>query len=413
MDTAHGTNFDQIAHLLGVLALLLLAARVAGHAVARIGLPSVLGELCLGMALGSGLVLIRPDEAMVWQFLGELGVLLLLFGVGLETRLGELRKVGRQSSQVAVIGIMLPVLFGIAASSAFGIVKTFTAHLFLGAALTATSVGLTARVLRDLGQSHSKEAKIILGAAVIDDILGLVLLALVTGLAKANSVENIGFLSIILLFAKALAFLVLAIYLGKHLLPRLFRWTAGILGQGAVLTTGLAICLAYSWAAHQFGLAPAVGAFFAGLMIQPETYAPIRAPSEGLLESHLESMGLVFVPLFFVLTGMRVDLSALANGTTLLFTLTLVLVAVIGKVIAGVGAGAGARKLMVGVGMVPRGEVGLIFAALGAGIEVNGSPLLPPAAFASVVTAVAATSVVAPVWLGYLLRRQPKTEGGV
>ncbi|MGZ3711121.1 MAG: cation:proton antiporter, partial [Bdellovibrionota bacterium] len=268
MNAIHGTNFDQIAHLLGILALLLLAARIAGHAASRIGLPSVLGELCLGMVLGSGLILSRPDESMVWQFLGELGVLLLLFGVGLESRLGELRKVGRQSSLVAVIGITLPVFLGTIASFAFGIVQTFTAHLFLGAALSATSVGLTARVLRDLGQGHSQEAKIILGAAVIDDILGLVLLALVTALAKAHSVASIGMLSILFIFLKALVFLVLAVYAGKYLLPLLFRWTAGILGQGAVLTTGLAICLAYSWAAHQFGLAPAVGAFFAGLMIQ-------------------------------------------------------------------------------------------------------------------------------------------------
>ncbi len=409
--SVHVTSFDQIAHLLGILALLLLAARVAGHAASRIGLPSVLGELCLGMALGSGFILSHPDESIVWQFLGELGVLLLLFDVGLESRLGELRKVGRQASLVAIVGILLPVVLGIIVSWAFGIVQTFTACLFLGAALSATSVGLTARVLRDLGQSHSKEAKIILGAAVIDDVLGLVLLALVTALAKAHSAEGIGVLSIFLIFLKALAFLFLSVFLGQHLLPKLFRWTAGILGQGAVLTTGLAICLAYSWAAHQFGLAPAVGAFFAGLMIQPETYAPIRAPTEGLLESHLESMALVFVPLFFVLTGMKVDLLALLSLPTLAFTMALIAVAVAGKVLSGLAAGKGVRRLMVGVGMVPRGEVGLIFAALGAGIEVNGRALLPSAAFASVVTAMAATSIVAPVWLGFILRRQSKREG--
>jgi Kef-type K+ transport system membrane component KefB len=266
-------------------------------------------------------------------------------------------------------------------------------------------VGLTARVLRDLGQSHSREAKIILGAAVIDDILGLVLLALVSALAK-TSLASFSFFSILWTFLKATAFLLLAVGLGEYLLPRLFRWTAGILGQGAVLTTGLATCLAYSWAAHMFGLAPAVGAFFAGLMIQPETYAPVRAPTEGHLESHLESMSLIFVPLFFVLTGMKVDVSALTGGTSILFALVLTAVAVIGKVAAGIGAGKESRRLMVGVGMVPRGEVGLIFAALGAGMIVNERPLLSPAAFASVVMAVAATSIVAPVWLGFLLRRK-------
>jgi Kef-type K+ transport system membrane component KefB len=365
----------------------------------------VLGELALGVAIGERLIWAHSEEAIVWQFLGELGVLLLLFEVGLDTRLHELRRVGRQSLTVAVLGIVLPLIGGLAVSWGFGAVATPAAALFLGAALSATSVGLTARVLRDLGQSHSKEAKIILGAAVIDDILGLVLLALVTAVAK-TSITSVSVPAILGTFLKACLFLVFAVFLGKVLLPRLFRWTAGLLGHGAVLTTGLAVCLLYGWAAQGFGLAPAVGAFFAGLMINPETYAPIRGPTEGLLESHLEPLSLVFVPLFFVLTGMKVSLAALTGSTTLLFTFALIAVAVAGKVISGLGAGKGVRRLMVGVGMVPRGEVGLIFAALGSGTIIAGKPLLPDAAFAAVVAAVAATSVVAPLWLGAILRRR-------
>jgi Kef-type K+ transport system membrane component KefB len=393
---------EQVAHLLGVLAFLLLAARVAGHAATRIALPAVLGELFLGIALGPRM-LNREGENFVWSFLGELGVLLLLFDVGLETRLGELRKVGKQSFAVAVLGIALTILLVSGVTGAFGVVQGASACLYLGAALAATSVGLTARVLRDLGQSHSREAKIILGAAVIDDILSLVVLALITALAKASLTEASLF-AVALTFLKAVSFLVLAVLVGRYLLHRLFRWTAGILGQGAVLTTGLGVCLAYSWAAHAFGLAPAVGAFFAGLMIQPETYAPLRAATEGLLETHLESLSLVLVPLFFVLTGMKVDLSALASGPAFFFVVALAAAAVAGKVAAGLGAGSGVRRLMVGVGMVPRGEVGLIFAAFGAGITVNGHALLPPAAFASVVAALAITAVVSPAWLGFLVR---------
>jgi Kef-type K+ transport system membrane component KefB len=398
-----------IPTLFGLLALILFLARIAGRGAKKLGVPSVLGELVLGILLGvvPGLGAEFYSQSAI-HFMMELGAILLLFEVGLESSFAELRQVGFVAGRVALVGVLVPVILGVAVSRALHASSDFVGHLFIGATLAATSVGITARVLRDLGQSQSHEAKVILGAAVFDDILGLVLLAWVSALVGGANIRGAGYngmaTGLYLLFKSGL-FIVATIGIGRWIVPPLFEASARLLGRSSLLLMALSFCLGMSFLAHSFGLAPIIGAFFAGLVISPRQLVVGSPESSLTLEDQFGPLSSVFVPLFFVVTGMKVNLAVLADSRIFVFGVLLSLAAVFGKLVSGWVADRRCRKVVVGVGMIPRGEVGLIFASLGMSLSLQGQPLLSPLVFGAIVAMVTVTSVVAPIWLGYLLRK--------
>ncbi len=403
-----------VAHagsLLGLLTLVLVAARVGGRLAERMRQPAVLGELAAGISLGllatagvHGLDVLRTDETL--HFVAEIGVMLLMFEVGLESHLGELRRVGARAAAVAVVGVVVPAALGALVAWRFDPSATVHSHLFVGATLSATSVGITARVLRDLGKSQSLEARIILAAAVLDDVLGLLLLATIAALVRAHGVHaSVSVSSLVWIVAKAVGFLVIALAAGPAVARATFSAFGRLGGSGALIGAAAVLCFGWGYAADRLGLAPAIGAFVAGLAITPETYASLRASGEGTLEERLASLVVLFVPVFFVLAGVRVDLLELREPRVVGIATLLTLAAIVGKLVAGIPArGSGASAWAVGVGMIPRGEVGLIFASVGASLTLRGHPVISRSMFTAVVIMVAVTSLVPPPLLSRALR---------
>jgi len=286
-------------------------------------------------------------------------------------------------------------------------------HIFLGAVLTATSVGITARVLRDLGRAQSPEARIILGAAVIDDVLGLVILAVVAGVIAAADVgATLSPADIALMLGKAVAFLVGVLWLGLWTSPRIFRGAALLRGEGVLLSTALVLCLLLSWLAAAVGLAPIVGAYAAGLILEPAHYRAFTDRGVHKLEELVRPIGAFLVPVFFVVVGMRVDLSILARGDVLGLAAALTLAAVVGKQLCAIGAlGAPLDRLSIGIGMIPRGEVGLIFANIGLGLKLGGEQIIDPAIYGAVIVMVMLTTLVTPPALKWSLGRSRPLPG--
>jgi Kef-type K+ transport system membrane component KefB len=286
------------------------------------------------------------------------------------------------------------------------------AHLFLGAALSATSVGLTARVLRDLAALSSLEGQIILGAAVIDDVLGLLVLAVMAGLAGAGAATAGGTATAAaLVTVKAVVFLVGALVLGRALAPRFFRSAARLRGKGVIFTLALVTCFALAWAAAAVDLAPIVGAFAAGLVLEGVPFQELLG-AEQRVEDHLTPVATFLVPVFFVRMGLHVDLGSLVGGSVTL-ALALTAAAILGKQACALAVVTrGTDRLAVGLGMIPRGEVGLIFANMGLALTVAGKPLLGPGEFAAIVAMVLLTTVVTPPLLRWRLgRRAPSAAG--
>jgi Kef-type K+ transport system membrane component KefB len=282
-------------------------------------------------------------------------------------------------------------------------------HVFLGAVLTATSVGITARVLRDLNATHTTEARIILGAAVIDDVLGLVILAVVSGMITAanQGAAGVSIPAIAWISAKALGFLAAAIFLGVLLAPRLLRLAARIRVPGILLTSGLLFCFLLSYLAARADLAPIVGAFAAGLILEGSYFERFEEVRDRNLESLLHPISTLLVPIFFVLTGMQVELNSFANPRILTLAAVLTMAAWAGKQLCSIGAlERGIDRLTIGLGMVPRGEVGLIFASIGATLTVGGERIITPATYAAVVIMVIVTTLVTPPALQWSLGRK-------
>lgn len=414
------------------LALILISARLFVPFAQRVGFPAVLGELLLGVVLGNlGLLGIGLFENIakdpIIAFIAELGVIVLLLQIGLETRLADLVRVGPRATMVGTVGIILPFVLGAFLVGPLVLPgQERNTYLFLGATLAATSVGITGRVFRDLGKLDTPAAKIVLGAAVIDDVLGLVILAVVTSLVEAGTVSVSEVLRII---AEAVAFLAGSIWLGRKIAPHSAHWLARLdAGPSMLFAQVLATGLALAWLAHALGLAPIIGAFAAGLLFEPlflkdfETprivreiepllehpeAASLREPLRNILLRHaghqhehmIEPIGYFFVPVFFVLTGMQVDLRSFGEVEIVFIALGLTVAAIVGKLIAGGCAGAAGRWI-VGWGMVPRGEVGLIFAMVGKQLGV-----LDEALFSAIVVMVILTTLATPPVLGWLLRR--------
>jgi len=419
---------DPATAILLWLAVVIVAAKAGGEAAVRLGQPAVLGELVAGMLLGNlpllgvhGLEPIERDATV--RALAEIGVVLLLFEVGLESTVRQMAKVGVSSALVAVVGVGAPLALGWLVAGWFLTAGGGLPAVFIGAALSATSIGISARVLKDLGRSQSTEARIILGAAVLDDVLGLVVLAVVVGAAEASQAGGTlsvgGVLGVV---AKAAAFLIGALLAGVLFARRMIRAAAHLKGPGALLAVGLGWCFLLAWLAHAIGLAPIVGAFAAGLVLEEEHYGPFRERGEPGLEQLLQPVTSFLVPIFFVTTGMRTDLGALANGGTVLFAAALTAVAIAGKLVSALGVVGASQatsettridRLSIGVGMIPRGEVGLIFANVGAAVSFHGRPLVSPGAFSALVIMVMVTTVITPPLLKKTLVRGERRAAAV
>jgi Kef-type K+ transport system membrane component KefB len=404
--------------LVGV-AVILIVAKVGGELFERIKQPAVLGELIAGMCVGAlGLVGVAGVEALrtdaVLGALAEIGVIILLFEVGLESKLGEMLEVGWSSLFVATAGVVAPFFLGWGVSAYFLPGEATLVHVFIGATLCATSVGITARVLRDMGRLQTRESRIILGAAVIDDVMGLLILAVVSGAIRASAAGGrLALADIVIIAAKSVAFLVGAILVGRLVVPQLFRGVGRFKSQGVLLTTSLAFCFFLAWLAAEVGLAPIVGAFAAGLVLDEAHFEPFSGRGERDLEDLIAPVGAVLVPVFFVQMGMRVDLGAFARLELLGFAAVLTLAAVVGKQVCALAVvERGVNRLSVGLGMIPRGEVGLIFAGIGASLALPNAqgrpePVVGPATFGAVVIMVIITTLVTPPALKWSLQRTP------
>ena len=395
-----------------ILAIILSAARLAGSIAERFQQPAVLGELLVGVMLGNLPGVARQFSAVVRgepmiEMLAEVGAVILLFEIGLESTLREMLRVGLRSLVVAVIGVIAPWVLGFLVGRILLPDAGVYVHVFLGATLTATSVGITARVLKDLGHAQTLEARIILGAAVIDDVLGLVILAVVGSIISAadrGTALSLG--AALLVLAKALAFLVGAFSIGALTTPRVFSLAARLPGRGTLLTTALAFCFLLSALASLIGLAPIVGAYAAGLILEETHYTEFAGKGEHRLEELVRPISVFLVPVFFVLMGMRVEIGALLQPGVLGLAAVLTVVAVAGKQACALGGiGAPVDRTTIGLGMIPRGEVGLIFANIGLGLTVGGERLVDERIFAAVVVAVMLTTLVTPPALKWRLTR--------
>jgi Kef-type K+ transport system membrane component KefB len=381
-----------VPQFLLVLVVILGVAKVGGVLAQWVGQPAVLGELIGGVFVGKSVLgVVNPQHEAI-HLMSELGVVILLFAIGLETDLRRLLKVGVTSLAVAVAGVVLPFALGFAACRFLGL--SGLVSIMAGATLTATSVGITARVLADLGRLHDTEGQIILGAAVIDDILGLIILTVVTGMAAGQEVSWGG---ILFTTASAIGFLLATMLLGRLVIPPLFRWAERFELPGTSTSLALIAAFGLAWLADRCGSALIIGAFAAGLLV-------VSVPEAHKIERGITELGRFFVPLFFVTVGASVDVRALdpfnAQGRSALgIGLVLVVMGVAGKLSAGYAPfWFRGRKSIVGVGMIPRGEVGLIFAQLGLAAGVFDAGF-----FGAVTLMVIVTTLIAPPLLKRLL----------
>jgi len=412
-----------IAAVLLSLVVIYFASKVGGEVCARINLPPVLGELVGGVLVGVSAfsLLVFPEggmeasQSLLMQFLqataglspeaapavfatqsevisvlAELGVIILLFEIGLESDLQELIKVGPQAAIVAIVGVVVPFAAGTAGLVYFFDLGTIPA-IFAGAALTATSIGITAKVLAELGQLTTKEGQIIIGAAVLDDVLGIIVLAVVASLAKTGEVQVV---STIWLIVSAGTFLVGAIILGRLLNPLFVSLVDGMKTRGQLLTVSIIFAFVLSYIATVIQLESILGAFAAGLILA-------ETSKRGELEEQVLPIADLFVPIFFVCVGAKTDLSVLnpavpANREGLIIAAFLIVVAIAGKVVTGftIFGQPQLNKLAIGVGMIPRGEVGLVFAGVG-----SASGALTESTEAAIIMMVILTTFVAPPFL--------------
>jgi len=414
-----GGGAPAVAPVLLALAAILAAAKLGGDLAARIGQPPVLGELVAGVVLGNldlagvGWFRAVPADASIGM-LAQLGVLILLFEVGLESTVRDMLKVGASATLVAVLGVATPFVLGWGVGALLLPGHSTYAHAFLGATLTATSVGITARVLKDLGKTRTAEARVILGAAVIDDVLGLVILAVVAGVIEAaNAGTTLSWAATLLVVLKAAAFLVGALALGVALSPWLFGLAARLRGSGVLLATALVFCFVLSWLAWAVGLAPIVGAYAAGLILEDVHWKAFTSRGERSVGELVQPVAAFLVPVFFVLMGMRVRLESFVQPAGLGLAALLTLAAVLGKQACALGAwGRGTDRLSVGLGMIPRGEVGLIFASIGLGLVLHGEQIVDERIYSAVVIMVIVTTLVTPPLLKWSMARGRRPGSG-
>jgi Kef-type K+ transport system membrane component KefB len=377
------------------LFIVFVAAQIGAEIAQRLKMPAVVGEITAGCIVGSSVLgWVRLNEPL--EALSEIGAVLLLFSVGLETRVADLKRVGGVAVLVGVAGVIFPFLLGItwARFSGFDTPKS----LFVASAFVATSAGITARVLQELNVLGRKESRIIMGAAVIDDILAMLLLGVVTAIQSGGEIH---LFRLVLVLVQALAFVAVIALVGTRLMRASSSFLEAPLNPHSPLTISLAICLGLAAAASFFGLAAIIGAFLAG-MIAAET------KQRQSLEKQLQPINALLVPFFFVVTGSKVELKEIASKSALVTLALVTLIAIAGKLIAcWFAALSVGRKsaLVVGVGMVPRGEVGIIVASLGQRVGV-----LSGATFAIIVAMSLITSMITPPVLKKLLAKLPQPK---
>ncbi|PIR16023.1 MAG: sodium:proton antiporter [Elusimicrobia bacterium CG11_big_fil_rev_8_21_14_0_20_64_6] len=375
----------EIVRFLAELLVILLSAKLFGELAERMGQPAVLGELIGGVVLGTGVFTFFHLNDPALALMSEIGVILLLFETGIHSDLGQLLKAGPTASAVAGIGVVVPFILGWGIMTALG--KPGMEAVFVGAALTATSVGITARVLSDMGKLSLPEAQIVLGAAVIDDVMGIIILSAVQGIAVSGSLQWFGVLKTILLSA---GFLTAALWLGPYFSSALIKIVHRMRVRGVLV--GTAVCFAFAMAltAHALGTAMIVGAFTAGILLA-------RTDKKEDIDATVRPVVDIFAPVFFVMVGAKVDLSVFnpstaENRAVLGLAALLILAAVAGKIVSAFAVRD--RKLnrwAVGFGMIPRGEVGLIFAQIGL-----AAGIVEPGLYAAVVAMVIVTTFLAP-----------------
>ena len=424
-----------LASVLLSLITVYLAAKIGGELCARVNLPSVLGELVGGVIVGvsalhlivfpegaaeissnlmtvvqattnlepAGLLAVFKGESEVVSILAELGVVILLFEIGLESDLKELIRVGPQAAIVAVVGVVVPFSLGTAGLIAFFSIATIPA-VFAGAALTATSIGITAKVLAEMQKLGSKEGQVIIGAAVLDDVLGIIVLAVVASLAKTGEIE---ILNVVYLIAGAAIFLVGSIFVGRLLSPLFVALVDQMQTRGQVIISSLIFAFFLSYIAAAINLEAILGAFAAGLILA-------ETSKRKELEEQISPISDMLVPIFFVTVGARTDLSVLnpfepANREGLIIASFLVIIAIFGKVVTGfvIFGQPQLNRLAIGVGMIPRGEVGLVFAGVG-----SASGVLSESLEAAIIVMVIVTTFVAPPLLRVVFK-ESEDDGSV
>jgi Kef-type K+ transport system membrane component KefB len=377
------------------LLVILILAKGAGWLCHKVGQSAVLGELLVGMLLGPSVLHFIDPGSEIIIFLAELGVIILLFEVGIESNIYKLLKVGLPATLVGIVGVVIPLLGGY--FYYMTIDGTTLVALFVGATLTATSVGITMRIFSEKGKLDTDEGKIILGAAVIDDILGLIILSIVVSIAEVGKVSifNVGkvtFLSIL--------FLVGSIYLGIKLAPRIMKLVHSLKIKRIFAVTAMVFALGLSWLAYEVGLATIVGAFAAGLILE-------TTEEKEHIKDRMKPLADIFIPLFFVHAGLMMNLQTLTNTALFIPIGILLVIAILGKVLGGyVAIGAKVNKLVVGIGMIPRGEVGLIFAAFGLSNAIIGEEL-----YALLVVVIMLTTFIAPPLLSWSMRSMEVLDG--
>jgi Kef-type K+ transport system membrane component KefB len=388
-----------IGDFLLALIAIFAAAKIFGELAERIGQPAVMGELVGGVVVGvSGLRLVNPHDVTV-HLLSQLGVILLLFLIGLETDLRKLIEVGGSATAVAIVGVALPLIGGYFFGEFLGL-RPLVA-LFLGASLTATSVGITARVLSDLGHLQDGESRVILGAAVVDDVIGLVLLTIVGTLANGEALTFFGVTHITVV---AFGFVILAVVIGSQLAPFLIRAIDRIQMNRGLFFAAIVFAFLLAWLAEKVGSAIIIGSFAAGLVLA-------RTHRGREIETEVRDLAQFFIPIFFVVVGAAVDLHSMNpfNPETRRYFwigLGLTAIGVVGKVAAGfVAWKKDLRRIVIGVGMIPRGEVGLIFATIGL-----SSKLISGGLYSAVALMVILTTFITPPLLRRLLVQGTPTK---
>ncbi|MCX7928797.1 MAG: cation:proton antiporter [Patescibacteria group bacterium] len=428
-----GNNHSSTILLL-LFAVLLLSGKI-GSIFEKIGLPAVLGELTAGITLSAFAYLgVKPlqfiPEQEVFKFLAELGAIILLFKIGLESNIAKLSKVGLKAVLVATTGVVAPFLVG---TYFLGPIlfpdESYVTYMFIGASLVATSVGITASIFSDLKILKCVSCQTVLGAAVIDDVLGLFVLAIVTAIAEHGTVDINLITSLAL---KTFGFLAGAIVLGNMIAKSVSYFFANInTNVGMKLSIAFSFALIYAYVASLAGLAPIIGAFCAGLVLDAVHFKSFSEPSfvkdltaiKGLkskikervnriIEKHshthvedlIDTLGFVLVPIFFVFTGLQIDFGTLLNPKLYFYAFILGIAAILTKFISGfVAQGTWNEKFLVGISMVPRGEVGLIFASVGKSLGVLSSEI-----FSVIVIVIVLTTFVAPPFISYFAKRMQK-----
>lgn len=366
------------------LALILIAVKFAGHLSRKLGQPSVMGELLAGVILGPVVLGWLHPTPLITE-LAEIGVILLMFLAGLETDIKEFMKSAFASTSVAICGVVLPFVGGMAVALYYGF--EMSTALFIGTLLVATSVSISVQTLRELGKLQSKEGVTILGAAVLDDILGIIVLSLVIGFTAGSGGGDLS--GILILLAKIIIFFILVYFIGKKILPWIFKKVSNLMTTEVILAFGIICALLFAFSAEMMGMANIVGSYFAGLMLS------MSAVKDELFEKVETVSFSFFVPIFFVSIGLVADISGI-DATFLTMIIVLTIVAILTKIIGGAIGAKIARfnnrsSLGIGAGMIARGEVGLIVGTIGLTKGLISSEI-----FTATVVIVLATTLVTP-----------------